>query len=250
MKALILAAGYGTRLYPYTKHFPKPLLKVKDRPIIDFLVDKLGKVEDLSSIVVVTNNRFFGHFKRWKEEQPLKARIKLLNDHTESPEDKLGATGDMDLAFRSEGLSQDFLVLGGDNFFREPLEDFMDFARSHSPAISIGVFDVKNKKEASNFGVVVLDKKHRITDFQEKPAKPKSTLAAMCLYYFPKEKLRLVGKCLSGGEQCFDNVGAYIKWLADNEQVFAFTFKELWYDIGRIQTYEALNKTLNKKEKK
>jgi glucose-1-phosphate thymidylyltransferase len=244
MKALILAAGYGTRLYPYTKYFPKPLLKIDQRPVIDYLLDKLEFLPDLSQVAVVTNARFFRHFCRWKEKSPLKKKIRIINDLTQSPKDKLGAIADMYLGIKKGGFGEDYLVLGGDNFLEEGLADFVTFARRKSPHIAIGIVDIGAKTKARNFGVVLLGRKNRIIDFQEKPLKPKSSLAAMCLYYFPKGKLCLIKECLCDSGLSFDNIGAYIGWLTQKEEVYGFVFKKRWFDIGHIQTYRKLNSIL------
>ena len=112
MKSLILAAGYGTRLYPYTKNYPKSLLKVNNRPIIEYLLDKLEGLNDLSKILIVTNDRFYKHFDDWRQKLKIKNRVKIVNDCTQTVEEKLGAIRDMELVFREEGFSEDFLVLG------------------------------------------------------------------------------------------------------------------------------------------
>ncbi|MBU1998357.1 MAG: nucleotidyltransferase family protein [Candidatus Omnitrophota bacterium] len=244
MKALILAAGYGTRLYPYVKNYPKPLLKVNNRPIVDYLLDKLKNVEGLSDISVVTNALYFGYFDKWKEKSSLKSKIHIINDHTHSSKDKLGAIRDMNLVFKKEGLSEDYLVLGGDNFFEEPLTDFVKFARKRKPAVTVGLYDLKSKSEATHYGVVSVDRNNKVKEFLEKPARPKSSRIATCVYYFPRSKLKLVEKYLDSGKEFFDNIGAYIRWLVENDLVYGYIFKKLWVDIGRIETYRKLNAML------
>lgn len=249
MKVLILAAGYGTRLYPYTKNFPKPLLKVNKKPIIEYLLDKLAGLKGLSKVVVVTNGRYFNHFKKWRSGLKIKNKIRIVNDLTKSAEDKLGAIRDMALVFSLE-RADDFLVLGGDNFFKEPLGEFIHYAKKRTPAITLGVFDVKDRTQAKHYGVVKLDRKDRVVEFEEKPAYPKTTLVGMCLYYFPKNKLGLVKKYLADPGNYSDAVGAYIKWLCQNDKVCGYLFDKLWFDIGHIHTYQKLNKLCEKGEEK
>lgn len=244
MKALILAAGYGTRLYPYIKNYPKPLLEINQKPVIEYLLDKLIRLNGLSEVIIVTNDRFFRHFKKWRDGLDLKIKTRIINDLSKSPEEKLGAVKDMYLVFKKEGFDDDYLILGGDNFFREPLEKFVDFAADKSPAISIGVFDIKNKSEAVNYGVVSLDKQGRIREFKEKPDRPKSSLVATCIYYFPRKKLKLIKGCIEDSEISFDNIGVYIDWLTKKDLVYGFIFKHLWVDIGRIETYERLKEIM------
>jgi glucose-1-phosphate thymidylyltransferase len=237
MKVLILAAGYGTRLYPYTKNFPKPLLEVNKKPIIGYLADKLSVIPGISKIIVVTNARFFDNFMDWREGLKQRGKIKVFNDLTLTPKEKLGAIGDMDLVFKTEGFDDDFLVIGGDNFFKEPLDGFISYARKRKNAVTIGVCDIKDKKEARNFGVVSLDRMGLVKQFQEKPARPASSLIGMCLYYFPKGRNILIKKYLRDPKNPKDAAGSYIKWLSINTKVYGFVFKDSWFDIGRIDTY-------------
>lgn len=249
MKVLILAAGYGTRLYPHTRNFPKPLLKVGKKPVINHLLEKIEELDGISRVVVVTNGRFFKRFKCWKEglARPLRRCVRLLNDMTTSPENKLGAVGDINFALGKEGFAGDFLVLGGDNLFKGSLSDFVRFARSKHPSINIGLFDIKDKRQARNFGVVSLNKKNRIIEFFEKPPKPKSSLVAMCLYYFPQEKLRLIKEYLDNPRNSLDAAGNYISWLCRRDKVYGYVFRNFWFDIGHRDIYKKAKKALRNK---
>jgi glucose-1-phosphate thymidylyltransferase len=245
MKVLILAAGYGTRLYPHTRNSPKPLLKIGKRPIINYLLDKLEELDDVSRIIIVTNERFFKQFQKWRDGLKIKRPLYIINDLTTSPADKLGAIGDMHFVFESEGRFEDFLVLGGDNLFKDSLLDFIDFAKRKSPYVVAGLSDIKNRQEARNFGVVSLNRRNRIIRFYEKPKNPESSLVAMCLYYFPKEKLRLIAKYLSNPVNSPDTAGTYISWLSSKDKVYGFKFSDFWFDIGHIHTYKKVQKEIN-----
>ena len=87
MKAIILAAGYATRLRPLTDNFPKPLLPVGGRPMLDWIVDRVEEVEDVDGIHVVTNARFADDFRSWADGRA----IDVHDDGTTSNEDRLGA---------------------------------------------------------------------------------------------------------------------------------------------------------------
>lgn len=238
MKALILAAGYATRLYPITKEFPKPLLEVGKRPIIDYIIDKLCQIKEIDEIIVITNSRFFSHFKKWAKALKVNKRIKLVDDLTGSISDRRGAVGDMDFVIDKEGISDDILIVGGDNIFDGALCDFVAFAkkRKHSPVI--GSYRVRDIKEAKKYGVIKLDGSGRITDFKEKPRAPQSRLVAMCVYYFPKDTLGLVREYLSGNKAGRnDATGFYIDWLRKQTAVYGFVFTGCWYDIGDHKFY-------------
>ena len=133
-------------------------------------------------------------------------------------------------------------MIGGDNLFNEPLVDFLDFARSKPDNVCVGVVDVKKKSRARNYGVVKLGGSARITGFWEKPAKPRSTLVGMCLYYFPRSRVGLIKDYLKDSRHHSDAAGAYIGWLAANKEVYGVVFKNYWVDIGRVQTYEKVQK--------
>ena len=238
MKALILAAGYGTRLYPHTTYLPKPLLKINKRPLINYLLDKIGELDEISDIIVVTNDRFFKQFQAWKDSLKIKQRIYLLNDLTRSPQDKLGAIGDMYFVFNKQDNASDYLVLGGDNLFKASLVDFIQFAKSKPAYATIGLFDIKDRQEARHYGVVSLDKDNRIIKLTEKPKKPTSSLVAMCLYYFPQKKIRLIKEYLKNPANSRDTLGTYINWLSSKDKVYGFIFKDSWFDIGHIHTYK------------
>jgi len=237
MKALILAAGYATRLYPLTKDYPKPLLKIGKRPIIDYIVDKLQAVDEINEISVVTNSRFISCFQNWARSLKINKRLTLIDDLTKNIDDRRGAIGDIDFVIRKNHNKEDLLVIGGDNLFDGGLKVFLNFAKSKKPHPVIGVFNIKNKLQARQYGVVKLDKNHKIINFEEKPKKPKTALVAMCLYYFPKEKLRLIKKYLSNRKNKNDATGFYIDWVSKREPAYGFVFDGRWYDIGHHKSY-------------
>ncbi|MFH0827757.1 MAG: nucleotidyltransferase family protein [Candidatus Omnitrophota bacterium] len=243
MKALILAAGYATRLYPYTKNFPKPLLEIDNKPIIEYLVEKLNRLDCFSEIIIVTNARFYSHFEKWKKNLKYRGKIRLINDLTRNSRDRLGAVGDMNLVFNKAGCDDDYLVIGGDNFFQEALSGFVKQAKGQPEAVTIGVCDVKKKSKARNYGVVKIGKDNRVVNFWEKPARPQSSLVAMCLYYFPCSQVGLIKEYQGNPAHSLDAAGAYIGWLIKQyNNVKGVLFKDYWVDIGDIHTYEKVSK--------
>ncbi|MDD5617522.1 MAG: sugar phosphate nucleotidyltransferase, partial [Candidatus Omnitrophica bacterium] len=185
--ALILAGGYATRLYPITLDISKPLLKIDKRTIIDFSIQQLKEIEDAKEIIIVTNDKFYSDYIKWKKKIKAAKKIIILNDKTKTEEAKLGAVGDIYYAIRKINIKNDILVIGGDNIFQRSLSDFINFAEKEAPYVSLGIYDLHSKSLATRYGVVKIDKRNKVLDFQEKPKNPASSLVAMCMYYFPKE---------------------------------------------------------------
>lgn len=245
MKALILAAGYATRLYPLTKEHPKALLKVKGKPIIDYIIKKIAVVEGVDEIIVVTNRKFILQFKDWLRRKKIApGRITLLDDLTKDNATRRGAIGDINFVIRKKKIKDDLIVIGGDNLFDGTLDGFLRLAAGHPGYPVIGAYDIKDIKEAQRYGLVKLDRDGKVTDFQEKPKQPKSTLAAMCLYYFPASRLCLVKEYLNKRKAIHksDATGLYIDWLRKRLAVYAFVFGGLWYDIGDKKFYSEARK--------
>jgi glucose-1-phosphate thymidylyltransferase len=247
MKALILAAGYATRLYPITKEYPKPLLKVNKRPIIDYIVEKLEKIGGIDEIIVVTNSKFMPQFRKWQAGAHIQKRTTLIDDLTKDNESRRGAIGDIDFAIGKLHIEDDLLIIGGDNLFDGNLGDFMCFVNRHKEPV-IGAYNIRNKVYAKKYGVINIDKKGRLIDFQEKPKNPKSALVAMCLYYFPGERLRLIREYMDDNKtKKTDATGLYIDWLRNKFPVYAFVFNGSWYDIGDHKFYDAARQLFVKK---
>ncbi|MCX7926808.1 MAG: nucleotidyltransferase family protein [Candidatus Omnitrophica bacterium] len=244
MKALILAAGYATRLYPYTKDFPKPLLPLNGKPLIQYLIEKLQVLDNLDEIIIVTNNCFFSKFQHWKNNSSTCKKLKIINDLTTSPKQRRGAVGDMHFVLQRVGYDQDYLILGGDNFFEEPLYDFVFQAAKRKSSVTVGVLDIGSKTKARNYGVVKLADNNRVIVFQEKPRRPLTSLVAMCLYYFPSATTRLLDEYIKVMPKHTDNAGAYLEWLTTKGKVYAFIFKKRWFDIGSIKMYKSLRRIL------
>src|SRR3954447_7901279 len=214
MNALILAAGYATRLYPLTLNQAKPLLEVGGKPIIEWLADHLMELPDLGTVFIVSNDKFTRNFQVWADDYQLRhpsARFKIVNDGSTSDADKLGAIGDINLVLTRENLlNTDLLVLAGDNLFSESITKFVDFARDTDATVAL--FDVGDIKAMKKYACVTTDSSGVITDFEEKPAKPTSTLAAIALYFYSREILPLFVTYLASGNNP-DQPGRFLQWL-------------------------------------
>jgi glucose-1-phosphate thymidylyltransferase len=241
MNALILAAGYATRLYPLTLDKAKPLLEVAGKPIIEWLADNLANIPQLETIYVVTNDKFASDFQAWADsykdrEQP-NLQIKIINDGSRSDGDKLGAIGDINLVLtREDNLKEsDLLVVAGDNLFNEPLAKFVEAAKN-APA-TVAVHSVGNPEAMKKYGAVTISANETVTHFEEKPEKPQSTLAAMALYYYSRDILPMFTTYLAAGNNP-DQPGRFLQWLYTRKPVKAFEIKGHWLDIGSKETLE------------
>ncbi|MCX5715775.1 MAG: nucleotidyltransferase family protein [Candidatus Omnitrophica bacterium] len=257
MIVLVLAAGYATRLYPLTLDTPKPLLKVGHKLLIEHIFDKVGRLDGVKKCFVVTNDKFFDKLEKWANTFSagggsamnsvksgigggLSMLIRVVNDMTTTNENRLGAIRDIEFVVQKEKIDDDLLVIGGDNLFGFALTDFVKFANGRKPNASFAVFDIKERKKASIYGVVKVDSSSKVVDFQEKPSNPGSSLISTCVYYFPREKLNLISKYLAV-EKRSDATGNYIKWLSETDGIYGFIFREKWYDIGDIESYKKAN---------
>lgn len=240
MKAVILAAGYATRLYPLTATRPKPLLPVAGRPMLDWIVDRLAGVPAIDGAYLVSNARFAGQFQSWISSARLPWPMELINDGSTTDQDKLGAVGDLHLVLERRGRKDDLLVIAGDNLLAMDLGRFADdFARRRAALVALK--DMKGSPRISQYSVVRLDADLRVVEFEEKPAYPHSSLIAICVYAFPAHELGLVDRYLAqGGNR--DAPGYYIQWLCKAARVYGHPFDDVWFDIGDIDSYNEANR--------
>ena len=226
MKAIILAAGYATRLRPLTNTAAKELLRVGGRPIIDWILDRVADVDDVDEVHIVTNARKAPWFEAWAGDRP----VTIHDDGTTSNEDRLGAIGDMQFVIDHAHVDDDVLVIAGDNLFEYSLSDFASFWRGKGRASAVAVRDVGSRELAARYGIVNLDD-DRVTAFVEKPEDPWTTLAATATYLFHRDHVPLVQRYLDEANPP-DQPGRFVAWLQEREPVYAYLFEGRWFDIG------------------
>jgi glucose-1-phosphate thymidylyltransferase len=233
MKAVILAAGYATRLYPLTVDRPKALLDVGGRPMVEHLLQRLEGVAELDGIYLVTNSKFADTFRDWATGWA-GSEVWIVDDGTADEETKLGAIGDLELTIRESAIDDDLIVLAGDNLFSESLAPFAEFT-SEKNAPALGVYDVGDLDAIRRYNAIELDEDDRLTFFEEKPANPRSTLTGIALYFYPRHSLGLVGEYLETGNNP-DQPGRLVQWLYPRVPVYAWRVPGRWYDIGSAET--------------
>jgi glucose-1-phosphate thymidylyltransferase len=238
MKALLLAAGYATRLRPLTDEIAKPLLPVAERPMVDWILDRIEESGEIDSVHVVTNAVYAPAFERWAAGRG----ITVHDDGTSSNETRLGALGDIQLAVKQGGLGSDgLLVIASDNLFEFALGDYIAFWRSKGGS-ALAVHQLADPGLASLYGVVELDGNDRVIGMEEKPEHPRTDLVSTATYLFTPEHLALLEVYLAEGNAP-DPPGRFLMWLAEREPVYGFRFSESWLDIGDpTQLHEADNR--------
>ncbi len=240
MKAIILAAGYATRLYPLTLDKPKALLPIHGKPIIDYLIDELNTIGEVNEIVVVSNHRFIEHFKEWEKVLQNPIPITILDDGSTTQDNRLGAIGDIDFTIKQSGIDEDTLIICGDNYFTFRLKDFVDYfhQKDGSCVIAKTIDDIELLKRIA---VISIDEKDKIVEFEEKPQVPKSNLGALGAYLYTKETLPLFETYLQEGNLP-DAPGYFVQWLHKREKVYAYRISGDCIDVGTVQAYEEINR--------
>lgn len=240
MKALILAAGYATRLYPLTKNFPKPLLEVGGKTILDRLVETVDQIPEVTQHIVVTNASFYEHFENWKKNASYTKEILILNDGTSSNENRLGAVKDILFAIEELDIQEDLLVLAGDNVITFSFADFVTYAQAQGTSC-ITCHEEPSLAALQKTGVLEMDANFKVIAMHEKPVVPPSHWAVPPFYYYKHSDLSLIKKALDEG--CgYDAPGNLAAWLCQQTPVYAWPLNGGRFDIGDLAAYEHAQK--------
>lgn len=239
MKCLILAAGYATRLYPLTENFPKPLLKVGDKTILDWLVDDIDLSGEVDEYIVISNHKFAHHFEEWAATKP--QNITIVDDGTSTNETRLGAVKDIQFAIDTLHLDDDMLVIAGDNVLDFSLTKFVEYAKEKGTSAIMRYYEANDQKLLKT-GVVTIDSDDRILLMTEKSPNPATHWCTPPFYFYTREDARLVQKGIESG--CgTDAPGSYIAWLCTQTPVHAMEMPGSRYDIGNLASYEEVQRT-------
>lgn len=232
MKAVIMAGGYATRLWPITKTRAKPLLPLGSKKIVDFVYEKLIDFE--IPIILSTNKRFEDDFREWSKGK----KVEIIAENTRNEEEKLGAV--RALAEIARGIKEDLLVVAGDNVFAFSIKEFYKkFEAIKKPLVAL--FDVGDFELAKRYGVAELEG-DRVVKFYEKPEKPPSTLIGIGLYLLPKKSVEVLLEYVENTRRS-DNLGDFISYLCQKEEVYGYSFNGSWYDVGNPDSYIEAFKT-------
>lgn len=233
MKAVILAGGYATRLWPITRHRPKMFLPLGDTTVIDRIYAELEGEERIDVVYVSTNERFAEDFATHLGGH-LYEKPKLSVEETSAETEKLGVTGALGQLIQRERIDDDLLVIAGDNIIEFVIGSFLaEFDRRGAPTIA--VHDVGDADLATAYGVVELDA-DRVVGFEEKPDAPASTCVSVGCYVLPSQCLSLVRTYLDGDNDP-DEIGRFVQWLHSRQPTYAYAFEGAWFDVGTLDSY-------------
>ena len=241
MNCLILAAGYATRLYPLTENFPKPLLPVKDKTILDWLLDDIHESGEIDEYIVISNHKYVQHFNMWAKTKSY--HITVVDDGTLSNETRLGAVKDVQYAIEKLNLDSDMLVIAGDNVLDFSLQGFIAYAKAHKCTCIMRYFEENNDK-LKKCGVVSVDNNDLVLNMAEKPEKPTSHWCCPPFYYYTREDSHRIHEGIDAG--CgTDAPGSFIAWLCGVTNVYAMEMPGKRYDIGNLDSYEQVKTEYN-----
>jgi glucose-1-phosphate thymidylyltransferase len=200
--------------------------------MLDYLVDRIDDVEDVDAVHVVTNAQFASDFEAWAAERSGRRPVHVHDDGTTSNEERLGAIGDIRFTIEQAGLDgEDLLILAGDNVIEYDLSDFVRFWREKGDGSAIAVHRVPDPELIKQYGVVELDENDRVVSLEEKPAQPRSDLAATAAYLYPAEHAALMPGYLDDGNPP-DAPGNFTVWLHTRAPLYGYRFSGEWLDIG------------------
>ena len=271
MKCVILAAGYATRLYPLTENFPKPLLKVGEKTILDWLIDDIDSAGVVDEYVVITNHKFANHFQVWAdghratepngymvtdadghkipdadghkipEADGRLLPIIVVDDGTSTNETRLGAVCDIQFALDQLTLDDDLLVIAGDNVLDFSLTKFIRYAEEKGTSCTMRYWE-SDRTRLKKSGVSEIDDNEVLISLEEKPAEPKSHWCTPPFYFYKKEDARRIREAIQDG--CgTDAPGSLVAWMCRHSVLHSMEMPGSRYDIGSLESYEYVQKT-------
>ena len=243
MKAIILAAGYATRLYPLTLDKPKPLLEVGGQTILDHLVSKIAVLNEVDETYIVTNDKFYSQFLEWEKKRKTKKKCMIINDRTTELDKRLGAIGDIRFVIDRSKIDDDCVILAGDNLFDFELASFLGFFKEKGTCVAC--YELGDLKLASHFGVIRLAPDQQILEFLEKPKTPPCSLISMGIYCYTAQDLSRLGDYFHEGGSV-DAPGHFLEWLSRKKKIYGYVMKGDWFDIGDMASLKRAEKFYRK----
>ena len=232
MKAILLTAGFATRLYPLTRDRAKPLLDVGGRPVLDYLLDRVLELDGLDEILVVHNGRFADQFEAWAAGHSLSVPMRLINDGAVDDDTKLGAIGDLRLALGSLESDVPLFVGAGDNLIEVDLASYgRRFGEDPSQPLML-VREIEGVVPPGRYSEVLLED-GRITRFRREARGPR---VPTCLQWGCTSSPRPLAAgststWADGGNP--DAPGHLFAWLCEQHGLRGARLIGTWHDIGK-----------------
>ena len=249
--AMILAGGKGTRLEALTKKTAKPAVSFAAKyRIIDFPISNCAN-SGINTIGVLTQyestdlDTYVGNGEKWGLNGVHSLMTSLAPRQTEEGANWYKGTADaitQNIDFLDNNQPDYVLILSGDHIYKTLYNDLIDLHINTGADATISVIEV-DPSEASRFGIMAVDKKDRIVEFQEKPKQPKSNLASMGVYVFTWKTLRQYLVEDSKDPKSEHDFGNNIipKMLNDGLLLMAYRFKGYWRDVGTLASLHQAN---------
>ncbi|MCR5617389.1 MAG: nucleotidyltransferase family protein [Clostridiales bacterium] len=247
MKVLLLNAGYATRLYPLTENMPKSLLPLGKKLIIDYILDSIDSLSDVSEIILISNSKFASMFQDWADslDRTGKAPICVLDDGTNSPDNMRGAIGDIKFAIDEKKIDEDICIMAGDNIFTYDINEMYGFFKQKKYDTLVAI-NVPEKHQLQKLAVAILDDDGMILDMTEKPEEPKSHWGIYATYFYKRDTIKLIDTYLEEGNSP-DAPGNFPSWLYKKCPVYAYKATGDCIDIGTLENYEKTKKEYENK---
>lgn len=245
MKCIILAAGYATRLYPMTENFPKPLLDVQGKSILEWLIKDIENIPQIDEMIIVSNHKFYQQFLRWKNILDTRRPITIIDDGSTTNENRLGAVKDIGFAVQACHIEDDILVMAGDNLLDFSLKGFVEFYNEKKAACIMHHYEPAIEK-LRHTGVAIVDENSKVLQMQEKPQEPRSNWAVPPFYIYPRKDLKYILESTTSRTCDTDAPGSFIAWFCQKAEVYAYPMPGKRYDIGDMESYKEIQLIYNK----
>ena len=242
MKAVILAGGFASRMWPLTKDIPKALLPVAGKPIIEYCIEKLLAIRSIETVYITTNKHFESYFQEWFETKHFERDVRLIVEEHSKEEEKPGSIGALKGLLDMERIDDDIIYMAGDNLLDDDLKGFYEFFRNKNQIV-FGLHKMV-AGELCKFGIACIDETGKVEDFEEKPENPKSDLVSTAIYALPREHLNLVNEYIEKKHNP-DTPGFFISWLYTKVPTYGFVFHNKWFDIGSFASYREANEYMH-----
>lgn len=237
---VVLAAGYATRMYPLTENFPKPLLEIKGKTILDRMMEDIDSFPQITEHVIVSNHKFFSIFENWLEGARLRYSkpIRLIDDGSVSNDTRVGAVKDLILAINTLHLDDHLLVAAADNMLDFSLHSLVDFFEEKQNSV-IFYYNEPDINKRRKCGVASIAADGLVEEIEEKPENPKTEHVTPPFYIYHKRHIASILSSVDNGCK-FDAPGNLARYIASIDSLYAIEMPGHRFDIGSLDTYYAL----------